>query len=349
MIHFLIRFFLATFLLGSYSAYAWAGQWNIQLENDVTFYEDNNYTNGLSLSWQSSYKSNIPKSYIPNSDMQNHNSTKQDMPSFITWQQSLLFKQNMSHKDETNKNNWGLKLSQRMWTPNELKVGLPQPFDRPYAGVLELELHSASYQESFSQKNWLSFGVVGPAAGAEKLQSLFHSSTGSSDPKGWQYQIENQATFTYAYEADKLFYRSKPDSYQWEVSGYGYGSLSNLRSEINSGMLLRWGTNIANSFGRLSSHYGHVANVTELTNHYELILFSRIQLGYRFNDLTINGDLPYISNVEVQHLQARLDVGAELTLPHFSIRWSINTYTRDYQSDIDKWHGYGSLSISWAI
>ena len=313
-----------------YQCFLLAGQWTIQLENDVTFYEDGNYTNGLMFNWQSDYFSSDKRS--------------KTLPNVLLWQKKLLIEQ------KADLVNWGVKLSQRMWTPSEIKIEEPQPFDRPYAGVLEFELHSAQYTNQLAQKNWSTIGIIGPSAGAEKLQSLFHSSTGSSAPNGWQYQIENQAVFSYSYELDKLFIRQKSFSYyQWEFSGHGYGSLSNLRSEIATGLTFRWGTNLAETFGRLSSHYGQISNLTSLTKHYDFTLFTRAQIGYRFNDVTITGDLPYHSLVEVQHPQAQLKLGFNLTFPHFSILWSVNAYTRDYQSDSDYWHGYGSLSLSWRI
>jgi len=313
-----------------YQCFLLAGQWTIQLENDVTFYEDGNYTNGLMFNWQSNY-SPLKKLY-------------NDLPVISQWQSKLLIQQ------EVGLTNWGLKLSQRMWTPDEIKIELPQPLDRPYAGVLEFELHSAQYSNILAQKNWITVGIIGPSSGAEKLQSLFHSSTSSSAPKGWKYQIENEGIFSYSYELDKLLIRrQKFSNYQWELSGHGYGSLSNLRSELATGLTFRWGTNLADSFGRLSNHYGQISNLTSLTKHYDFTFFTRAQIGYRLNDKTITGDLPYQSQIEVQHEQAHLKLGVNLTFPHFSVLWSINAYTRDYQSDKDSWHGYGSLSLSWSI
>lgn len=305
-----------------------AGQWTVQLENDVTFYEDGNYTNGLLLSWQSDY---IKK---PVKDMH--------LPAFLTWQNKLL----LSSDYETT--NWGIKLSQRMWTPDEIKNDVPQPYDRPYAGLLEIELHNANYSNESAYKNWLSIGVIGPAAGAQKLQRLFHSTTGASSPNGWEYQVHNQAVFTYAYEIDKLIYRNTHNSnYQWEINGFGYGALSNVRSEANVGLMLKWGTNLGKTFGRESNHYGQTSNFTSLTESYDLSLFARGHIGYRFNDLTLDGDLPYETRVELQHPQGFLKLGAQLAFPNFSILWSVNGYTKDYQTDPDSWHGYGSLSLSW--
>ena len=315
----------------------WAhGQWNLQIENDVTFGDDGNYTNGLLLGWQSA-------------PVNRYQEVESALPNYFNWQNQWLLDQTYHHK------NFGLKLSQRMWTPSEIKIETPQPNDRPYAGVLELEASTGTYSDSRAQKNWLSIGMIGPAAGAEKLQKAFHSSTGSSFPSGWKYQIENTPIINLAYESDHLLYRSNSlGSFKFEASGYGYLNLSNLRSEANTGLLLRFGTNLADSFGKISSHYGHAGNIISQPNHSliansNLFFFTRAQLGYRFNDLTLTGDLPYESNVELEHKQARLDIGAVWAFNHFSATWSFNTYTKDYQSDPEKWHGYGSLTLSWRI
>ncbi|WP_269970701.1 MULTISPECIES: lipid A-modifier LpxR family protein [unclassified Shewanella] len=44
--------------LGSllFSTSAYSGQWHLQLDNDIIFGDDGNYTNGMMLSWESAAK-----------------------------------------------------------------------------------------------------------------------------------------------------------------------------------------------------------------------------------------------------------------------------------------------------
>jgi len=314
-----------------------AGQLNIQLENDGIFANDGNYTNGFALGWESkpllSHQHRLPSS-VP-----------------------LLFQLQHSFRLPImqTRSAWGAKLSQRMWTPNEIDSPEPQSHDRPYAGLLELESHSADYGAKFAQKNWLTIGLIGPKSRAEQVQKRVHSITGSTTPQGWQHQIQDQVTLQFAYEIDALLYRAKKyrgalfRNNQWEVSSYSHLALGNFKTEASLGLMFRWGGMLNKTFGRLSSHFGHMGNTSEVIRTSNIFLFSKMQIGYRFNDLSIEGDLPYESEIEIQHKQAKLALGLNWTVDNFAFTWSLNSYTRAFVSDQKSWYSYGSLTLSCAI
>jgi len=321
-----MRFYLIFALLLTSSVNA--SQFHFQLENDVTFGEDGNYSNGMIFGWES--KALL---FEPDDSFGVHN-----------WLQWLLPIQKNA------KQAWGLKVSQRMWTPDEIKIEEAQPFDRPYAGFLEFEQHSALYSSDIAQKSWFAIGVIGPASGTEQLQGSIHKFIGASTPLGWQHQIENTPTVQFAYEIDYLLLRdSAPFNSQWEISTFNHNTLGNVRSDINVGINFRWGTNLEHSFGRLSSHFGHAGNLTTISEPQSVLFFTRLQAGYRFNDLTIDGNLPYESKVEFNPQQANAAAGISYYFSGGSVTWSFNVYTREYLTDSKRWHGYGLLQFAWSI
>jgi len=302
-----------------------ASQLHFQLENDVTFGEDGNYSNGMILGWESKA--------IPVEATGIHN-----------WLQSILVTQNYSIQA------WGLKVSQRMWTPDEIKIAEAQPYDRPYAGFLEFEQHAAAYSNDVAQKSWFSIGIMGPASGTEQLQSTIHKVIGASTPLGWQHQVENTATIQVAYEVDYLLLRNAaPFNSQWEVSSFSHNALGNVRSELNAGLILRWGKNLGKSFGRLSSHFGHVGNLTDGSKPQSLLFYTRLQAGYRFNDLTIDGNLPYQSEIDFNQQQTSASTGLSYHFSGGSVTWSFNVYSKEYLTDEKRWHGYGLLQFAWSM
>ncbi|QBG37373.1 lipid A deacylase LpxR family protein [Litorilituus sediminis] len=328
-------FFAKLFLLVACTLFvlapALASQWHAQIENDATFAQDGNYTNALALGWESA----------PITDL---TLRQQKLPLWFHWQHAFLISQRNSQ------NSYGIKLNQRMWTPNEIKITSPQPYDRPYAGLLQLESHTSSYKSNYAQKNWFAIGVTGPASGAKQVQKYIHDWRDASKPKGWSYQIEQQLTVQLAYEVDTLLYRQASiANTDWEISGYSHIELGNFRSQADLGLMLRWGSNLANTFGRLSSHYAQLGNITSQVDSSAIIAYTKVQRGYRFNDLSIEGDLPYQSYVKVQHQQAKVALGFIWSLSSFAIDWSFNGYTKDYTSDAKTWHGYGSLSLIWSM
>ncbi|WP_295030300.1 lipid A deacylase LpxR family protein [Shewanella sp.] len=314
------------------SPIAHAGQWHIQVDNDIIFGDDGNYTNAIILGWESQAEADL--SFAP-------------MPA--QWLGALTFSQaDAEHA-------WGWKVSQQMWTPGMIEVDAPQAEDRPYAGYLAFEGHTATYSARLAQKNWLSLGVVGPASANEQVQSFVHKITGSSAPQGWQYQVENQLTLQAAYEIDSLFMRGAAfnndflGETQWDIGGFSHTQLGNFRSQADLGLSLRWGNELANSFGRLSQHAGQYGNLSATSKSSSFMVYSRVYLGYRFNDLTLDGSLPYDSQVELENRQAGINTGIIWAHPGWSIAWTFNSYTKEYKSDTDKWHGYGSLVVSWNL
>ncbi|MGS0681845.1 lipid A deacylase LpxR family protein [Shewanella sp. 125m-7] len=305
-----------------------ADQWHFSFDNDVVIGQDGDYSNGFVFGWQA----------LPQTDF-----TQAPWP--FSWQQSLRL---ASH---SNTAQWGAKVYQRMWTPTEIEFDYAQPHERPYAGLLELESFTGSFSQSLAQKNWFSIGVIGPASGAQAMQEVVHKTTASTPPKGWQYQVENQLTVQLAYEVDLLALRRQAtDDSQWELSGYSHNMLGNFRSEANLGFTLRWGDDLAKTFGQLSSQAGHLGQYsTSARQHGSWTVYARAQAGYRFNDLTIDGDLPYDSYIQIKHQQARASTGVIWAFPTWSVSWSFDLYSKEYQSDPDKWHGYGVLSYSFLL
>ncbi|PKI14792.1 lipid A deacylase LpxR family protein [Colwellia sp. 12G3] len=314
-----------------------AGQLNIQLENDGIFANDGNYTNGFSFAWESkpllSHQHEQPAS----------------MPTLFQLQHYIRLPITQTHSA------WGLKISQRMWTPNNIDIIEPQSDDRPYAALLEVESHTVDYGPKFAQKSWLALGTIGPNSKAEYFQKKIHALIGSTTPLGWHYQVQQQITLQFAYEVDALVFRSnkfieKPSPHnQWEVSSYSHIALGNFNTEASLGLLFRWGSKLNKTFGRLSSHFGHIGNTTQIINSNSFTVFTRLQLGYRFNDLTIDGELPYESHVDIEHNQAKAAIGINWIIDNYMITWSLNSYTRAYRSDNKSWYSYGSLTLSSEI
>ena len=323
----LSKFSLASLLLCA-PVSSLANQWHFSFDNDVVIGQDGDYSNGFVFGWQA----------VPENDFSS-------APWPFSWQQALRF----SSQSQTSQ--WGAKIYQRMWTPSEIEYDYAQPDDRPYAGLLELESFTGSFSPSLAQKNWFSLGVIGPASGAQTMQELVHRITQSTPPEGWQYQVENQLTIQLAYEVDKLALRLDAfDDSQWELSGHSHSMVGNLRSETHLGFTLRWGDDLADSFGQLSSHAGHFGQYSATARkHGSWTVYARAQAGYRFNDLTIEGKLPYESNVQVKSQQAKASAGVIWAFPTWSVSWSFEIYTPEYQPDPNRWHGYGVLSYSFLL
>nr|PMI02557.1 hypothetical protein BCU55_06685 [Shewanella sp. 10N.286.48.A6] len=302
-----------------------ADQIYFSFDNDIVTGSDGDYSNGFVIGWHAKPEHNFSAA-----------------SSVFQWQSALLFPQ------QTQQAHRGAQLYSRMWTPIEIAYDYPQSEERPYAGLLELESYTGVFSPSLAQKNWLSVGVMGPASGAEMLQSVVHKITSSTKPGGWDYQIENQLTFQLAYEVEALLTRQQAfENSQWDLSAFNHSMAGNFRSQSSVGLTLRWGDDLDQTFGQLSSQAGHLGNYTHSANSDgSWTAYARVQAGYRFNDLTIDGDLPYDSSLEIKHEQAQASLGVIWAFPTWSVSWSFDFYSKEYQSDVDDWHGYGVISYT---
>jgi hypothetical protein len=94
----------------------------------------------------------------------------------------------------------GYELGQIMVTPSDTTRPIPDPNDRPYAGILYagLSLH-VDRGNSYHGLKFIT-GVVGPWSQAEETQKLVHGWTGNAQPQGWDYQLHNEPIFNLVYE-----------------------------------------------------------------------------------------------------------------------------------------------------
>ncbi len=144
----------------------------------------------------------------------------------------------------------GYDLVQGMFTPEDTKLAVPDPNDRPYAGILAFGL--TLHVEKVASYHGLKFvlGVLGPASLAEETQNTVHDIIGSDRSKGWDYQLENEPIFNLAYEYRHKF-RLAGDEQRWSLQALPLagGWLGNMLIQGQAGALLTFGYNVPDDFG----------------------------------------------------------------------------------------------------
>ncbi|MDE1904743.1 MAG: DUF2219 family protein, partial [Alphaproteobacteria bacterium] len=125
------------------------GIWTLQDENSsiaTSHLKDKYYVNGLRLGYTS------PTDRLPDS-----------LENFDNWMWG------------TGRSRWALDFAQQMYTPANVTVAVPDPRDRPYAGVLTGTFSLLHDTDSSRSILGVQAGVVGPAALAKQVQNDFHS------------------------------------------------------------------------------------------------------------------------------------------------------------------------------
>ena len=192
---------------------------SLRWENDTFAGQDENYSNGISLALTRSGRS---------------------------WLGGIwnLFGAEGDHYTH------GYEIGQIIATPADISRPVPDPNDRPYAGLLYVAASTHLIRENRFHGLKFITGVVGPYSFAEETQRAVHEFSGSPTPQGWDYQLKTEPIFNLVYE-----HRRRYDLFQTE-SGFGSqvipmagAMLGNVLIQAQAGAQLRLGYNLPDDFG----------------------------------------------------------------------------------------------------
>lgn len=316
---------LASFFAPTVLAYH-AGSFSFTLDNDAVVGTDRNYTNGIFIEFNAAPSTALAA----------------DRPSYIQVLSTLL----PLHSNQPL--GWRLRLGHQTWTPENLRAVKPLPEERPYAGLVFVELgihqHTGLLADSYS----LMLGTVGPNSLAEKGQKRVHRIIGSEFPSGWKFQIRSQAVFNLGYQGHRLITRSNAGpNHQYDLSGVGRIKIGNYRSEAAVGVVGRWGSRLDSSFGGVGFTPGRFFDARALTRSPSgYFLFAGIEGRCRGNDITIEGDRPdEVADTRVQHLQATAVVGSVYYQPTWGVSFSVSSSSREFKEDKHSTNATGSIEM----
>ncbi|HAI76392.1 MAG TPA: hypothetical protein DCM08_09100, partial [Microscillaceae bacterium] len=186
----------------------------LEYDNDVFSAEDWYYTQGIKVTWLAPKLGKSPL-------------------------RKLLLN---NRKDTQIVHHYGLQWTHSMYTPSLLTVNFVLPNDRPYASYMYVTqqhwmLHPTKKYRLFSQ---IGIGMMGPAALAEPMQRLIHYATGSVQPGGWKFQLQNDLVLQYEVRCDYSFSRKQVPSWI-ETIGFAQARLGLPLTDASAGVMLRLG------------------------------------------------------------------------------------------------------------
>jgi lipid A 3-O-deacylase len=150
----------------------------------------------------------------------------------------------------TGRRSVGYDFGQMMITPGDKSLVIPDPRDRPYAGILfaGITLHI----ENANRYHGLKFftGVVGPWSLAGETQREIHRWVNSEQSLGWDSQIHNEPIVNFVYEHRRRYtLLGQPRSWSAEALPTATAMLGNVFTQAQIGGQLRWGYNLPDNFG----------------------------------------------------------------------------------------------------
>lgn len=144
------------------------------VENDVLGEkrEDRDYTHGLKLAW-----------------MQGRDGVTDWLRRLVAASGDMLPGADAPPTDARLK----VELGQTMFTPDDLRRVVPDPLDRPYAGLLYLSVGVVARRAdgAFDPLQFV-LGAVGRSSGAAAVQRAIHRAIGVAQPRGWDSQLGDE-------------------------------------------------------------------------------------------------------------------------------------------------------------
>jgi hypothetical protein len=217
------------------------GAMTITVENDALTGSDNNYTNGIGVTWVSSDLDSCGR--------------------FVKgW--SGLWEFLPFIGDEGYKTYACWTVAQEMHTPHDITDPDPPETDQPYAGILYLDnvLYARAHRRAHAWE--LMLGVVGPASQADDVQKAFHELIGDDEPMGWHTQLPNELVVNIGLTSAYLWTEgSVGGSARWRLVPVGHAGLGTYFTGVGLGMYGEVGWNLVDALGGTALREGlHAAS-----------------------------------------------------------------------------------------
>ena len=298
---------------------------NFQYENDLVFNSDSEYTSGIKLENIYSIK-NVTSSWLK-------------MPFFY---------------DENNHHFTSIRVSQQIFTPEDVTSREVVVDERPYAGWLYMDfgLYESTEDELYSLN--LQVGIVGPGSLAEESQKEVHRFRNDAIPQGWDNQLKNELGINLILQHKWRLVPEPLYGVQSNFMPFVEASLGNVKTYARVGALMRLGVNPGDDFGSSSIDVGGESGIPtapgSLLTKGKDWSFS-VNLGLALtavaHDIFLDGNTFESSHsVEKEPFVVYASYGLSARYKHIAIDYILTDTTKEFKLQ-PKSHEYGSILISY--
>lgn len=246
------------------------------------------------------------------------------------------------------------EFGQIMVTPTDTSRLIPDPNDRPYAGIfyLGLSLH-VDRKDSYHGLKFIT-GVVGPWSLAEETQKEMHRWVDSSQPQGWDYQLRNEPIVNLVYEHRRK-YRLLGEAHGLAIEMLPAANvmLGNVLTQGQIGSQLRIGYNIPDDFGatlmRGMVHLPPPRPSTDphLSQKLGVFIYCGANMNLVLRHITLDGNTWEESpSVEKEWLVPAAEVGMAVATRRFMLTFSHVLWGREFKGQKTN-SEFGALTVTY--
>ncbi len=155
------------------------------------------------------------------------------------WLQKSPVSKILLHLPNGNDQSFGMGYGHVAFTPTSILSDSILVGDRPFAGALYTGVNrvSCNLDKRLKLTSRLDIGLIGPYSFAYETQKFIHANTRNPEPRGWQFQIENDLYVNYSVKIEKGLISNK----FIELIGFGATSLGTIYTNASAGIKLRAG------------------------------------------------------------------------------------------------------------
>jgi hypothetical protein len=306
--------------------------WTFTLENDVFTGSDNNYTNGVGISWVSdaidTYKE---RSFVRR------------------WGELWSFLPFVGNEGYRTYVAWSL--AQEMHTPDDITNPDPPLDDQPYAGMLYVDSSIIAKGKRWTHNWQLRLGVVGPASQAEHVQKWFHDVTGDDEPQGWDTQLPDEPIINVGYTGSYLLTRGDISrTASWRIVPVAEAGLGNYFTGAGLGVYGEIGWNLVDALGGTALRQGFETASTVGVGpvHGWSVSLSGGIIGYGVAQyLPLDGTVTKDSrSVDTEPFIGMATIGITVRHRRFVGFLGRTYFTKAFETERERAE-FGTLSLSW--
>ncbi len=326
---------------GSASTNPWT--LSVYFENDLFGETDQNYTNGIRVSWVSPDTT----SYF-------------DDPEFAPWirkiNKTLRF---FNHIETGMEHNLVITLGQLMYTPSHIEETALLPNERPYAAYLYTGFAYHARSDKYLDSVEINLGIIGSAALGKEAQDFIHDLRGFDKFRGWDNQLENELAVNVSYEhKQRLFRHRLVKRLGQDFIAHGGVSVGNVATYLNVGGEYRIGWDLPNDFGTSAVRpggdnsapgQGDLRRRTGNAVFYGLHAFVSSDVRWVARDIFLDGNTFRDSHeVDKENGLAEFSSGLSFLSYGWKVSFAWVVRTREFKQQAHH-HEYGSLSLSYSL
>ena len=311
---------------------AYADALTVSVENDVLTGSDNNYTNGIGVTWVSN-------------DLESYDDDR-----FVgRWGRFWGFLPFVGDEGYTTYASW--TVAQEMHTPDDITIANPPVDDQPYAGVLYVDSVLYARSERWTYAWELKLGVVGPASQAEEAQKAVHDLIGGDEPMGWDTQLPNEPVINIGLTAAHLLAEgSAGGSARWRLVPVGNVSLGTYFTGVGAGMYGELGWNLVDALGGMSLRDGlNAASTVGVgpVDGWSVSFFGGLGGHAIAHYLPLDGTVFEDSrSVDTKPFVGNASLGLSVRRGTFALSLATTFTTKAFEAQ-KKSAEFGTLSVSW--